>query len=184
MRRTLWVIAIVFCTVLPRTLTFAQNPPPGEACAAYDPATGDVAFAIHGSVALLGIGFIEDTLNSIDPPPALGELPPAQYDSKVLAWFEGGGLPNGTFVFEGLLPENLAIRENYRILYTPPGHPTVEIHFALPSFAAGPSPLTEFTCHAVPEPSSLFLMLEVAAIGMLQIRRRKRVPASFGQDDC
>ncbi|MDA8563524.1 PEP-CTERM sorting domain-containing protein [Mariniblastus sp.] len=162
----------------------------GEAAAYFEPATGDVYFALDESILLLGVqqapfGFVDGTFDpsAVNTTTPLGT--PQQNDATgigFLAPFEDGAFqnfPSGVFNLGGLLPADPSIQTaaDFDALY-----PDAEFLFAFPGTGVvNPLNLVEGTASfslisasasAVPEPGSLSLLL-LAGVGVT-VRRTRR----------
>ncbi len=80
----------------------------GSGQAFYNPATGEVILktANHRATAVIGLESV-DSLFDTSQSPTLADLEPAQFDSRVLAYFRPTGLPAGTFSQGNILPPGL-----------------------------------------------------------------------------
>ena len=171
-------------------------PGAGEAAAFFEPATGDVYFAVGEEVVLFGVdqapfGFVDGVFdpNAVNPNTPLGV--PTSNNENEIAYFAGFDpdtadfipFPSGVFNIGSLLPADPSIQTfaDFDALY-----PAARFSFAVPGLGIR-SPLNLATeevslglisapTSSIPEPGSLSLLL-LASLGATVRRTRKNLAA-------
>ena len=126
----------------------------GTAEALYDPATGELFFDIGTGVGVVGLMADGMKHGEVDAGSIFGA--PGQNSGNILAYFNTSGLPTGEASVGMVLPAGLA-QDAISFSYTPVG---------------GATTVVPVTMIAVPEPSTIAMLVIVGLVGICCRRRR------------